>query len=102
MGGLAVALAEAAIGGRLGADLRVDSEPVNLFSESQARAIIAVAAGDAEQVLKEAEEFGVPAVDLGVVGGDRLKVQCDGGALDAEVEALHRAWSTALPKALEA
>ncbi len=100
-GGLAVALAEAAIGGRLGADLKVEGEPVSLFSESQARAIVAVASGDAEQVLAEAEDFGVPAMDLGAVGGDRLKVRCDGGALDAEVEVLHRAWSTALPKALE-
>ena len=59
-----------------------------------------VAAGDAEQVLAEAEDFGVPAKDLGAVGGDRLKVQCAGEAFDSEVETLYRAWSTALPKAL--
>ncbi len=100
-GGLAVALAEACVQGGLGASLRVDSEPVGLFSESQARAIVAVAPEHAERVLREAEEFEVPAVDAGAVGGARLEVKYDGGELAAQVEELHRLWSTALARSLD-
>ena len=99
-GGLAVALAEACFQGRLGATLEVDSGPMGLFSESQARAVVAVAPEHAERVLEEAEVFGVPATEIGAVGGERLTVRCDGARIDAEVEALHRIWSTALPRAL--
>ncbi len=99
-GGLAVALAEACVHGGLGASLNVDGGPVSLFSESQARVILAVAPPNVEKVLGEAEEFGVPAVEAGSVEGTRLKVRCDGAVLDAEVEDLHRIWSTALVRAL--
>jgi phosphoribosylformylglycinamidine synthase len=99
-GGLAVALAEACFGRGLGAELEVDVPPPALFSETQARAVIAVPPEQVEEVLQEAELAGVPAVDAGSVGGGRLKVRCDGGTLEAEVEKLHRVWSTALPRAL--
>ncbi len=100
-GGLAVGLAEACFGCGLGAEVRVDLDPACLFSETQARAIVAAPAESAEQVLKEAQEFGVPAVELGTVGGTRLVVQADGATLEAEVEDLWSVWSTALPRALE-
>ena len=99
-GGLAIALAEACVHSGLGAKLKVDNAPVGLFSESQARAIVAMSPKEADKVLEEAAEFGVPATDIGSVGGSRLEVRCDGGVLDAEVEDLHRIWSTALPRAL--
>ncbi len=99
-GGLAIGLAEACFHGRLGASLTVESEPSALFSESQARAVVAVAPKHAERVLEEAEEFGVPAVDAGAVGGTRLTVRCDGAELESEVEDLHRIWSTALVRSL--
>ncbi len=99
-GGLAIALAEACIHGRQGASLTVDNEPLGLFSESQARALVAVAPKDAERVLQEAEEFDVPALDAGEVGGTRLEVTFDGGRLEAQVEELHRIWSTALVRSL--
>jgi phosphoribosylformylglycinamidine synthase II len=99
-GGLAVALAEACFGRLLGARLKVGLNPTHLFSESQARAILAVAPHDVERVLEEAEGFGVPAVEVGEVGGDRLIVDCDGGRIDADVRDLHLRWSTALPRVL--
>ena len=100
-GGLAIALAEACVHGGLGVSLEVGCEPLGLFSESQARAIVAVAPAHAEQVLEEAREFGVPAADVGSVEGSRLAVRCDGGGLEAEVEELRRIWSTALVRALD-
>ncbi|MEM9556918.1 MAG: phosphoribosylformylglycinamidine synthase subunit PurL [Acidobacteriota bacterium] len=100
-GGLAVALAESCFGRGLGADVRVDLAPVNLFSETQARAFVAVAPDDLDTVLREAEDLGVPATEIGEVGGSRLKIACDGGKIDAEVAELRQVWETALPRALD-
>ncbi|HVS15485.1 MAG TPA: phosphoribosylformylglycinamidine synthase subunit PurL [Thermoanaerobaculia bacterium] len=100
-GGLAVALAEACLGGGLGARLTVDLQPRALFSETQGRAVVAVAPASVEALLALAESAGVSAVDAGEVGGDRLVVGYDGGTLETAVADLHRAWSTALPRALD-
>jgi phosphoribosylformylglycinamidine synthase len=99
-GGLAVALAEACLGVGQGAEIEVEDPPSALFSETQARALVAVSPRHVDRVLEEAERSGVPAAEAGRVGGSRLKVACDGGTLDVEVEELHKIWSTALPRAL--
>ncbi|MCG8459338.1 MAG: phosphoribosylformylglycinamidine synthase subunit PurL [Holophagales bacterium] len=99
-GGLAVALAECCFDSGLGARLKVALGPTALFSESQARAILAVDPGRVETVLAEADTFGVPAHEVGEVGGERLRVDCDGGRIDASVEELRSVWSTALGRAL--
>ena len=99
-GGLGVAFAESCIGGGLGAKVKVDLTPVRLFSESQARAILAVPGPSVDNVLDEARQLGVPAVDVGEVGGDRLIVEADGGKVNVSVEDLHERWRTALPRAL--
>ncbi len=102
-GGLAVALAEACFDRRLGATVDLgDLNPLRLFSESQARALVATPATWVEEVLAEAEQEGVVAREIGVVGGDRLRVVCGGGeGLDLTVEELYETWSTALSRALD-
>jgi phosphoribosylformylglycinamidine synthase len=99
-GGLAVTLAEATFGRGLGAELDLPVEPLELFSETQARAVVAVAPERVDEVLTMAREAKVPARDVGAVGGARLALKVDGARLVASVEELHRAWSTALPRAL--
>ncbi len=99
-GGLGVALAEACFGGGLGVELEINDQPHQLFSETQARAIVAVAPDFVEQVMAKAEKLGVPVVEVGSVGGSSMKLRCDGAAMDSKVEDLHRIWSTALPRAL--
>jgi phosphoribosylformylglycinamidine synthase len=100
-GGLAIAAAEACFGGsRLGARLRVPGDARSLFSETQARALVACPPPHLDRLLGLAEELGVPAAEVGEVGGEELVIAFDGGALAAEVEDLHRAWSTGLPLAL--
>ena len=88
-------------GAGLGASLQIETEPVRLFSETQARAIVAVPPKHLEAVLGEAEAMDVPATEVGEVGGDRLVIQTEGEKLDASVADLHEAWRTALPKALD-
>ncbi|HEX6902759.1 MAG TPA: phosphoribosylformylglycinamidine synthase subunit PurL [Thermoanaerobaculia bacterium] len=100
-GGFLIALAEACFGRRrLGARLEVPLEGAGLFSETQGRAIVACAGASLDRVLRAAEEAGVPAREIGEVGGDTLEVRAGGGVLRAPVAGLHEVWSTALPKAL--
>src|SRR6185503_7524895 len=99
-GGLAVTLAEATFGRGLGAELEVPLDPAQLFSETQARAVIAVPQKHVKAVMQTAEDFGVPARDVGKVGGGKLQVKLAGGKLVADVEELRQVWSTALPRAL--
>ena len=100
-GGLLVTLAEATFGRGLGARLTLDGDPLSLFSESQARAVVAVAPHHLDPVLALAAEIGVPAREIGVVGGDSLEVVIGGETIGLEVERLRTVWRTALPRALD-
>lgn len=99
-GGLAVALAECCFGRGVGARLSVPLSPTALFSESQARAVVACEGDHVEAVLRLAERAEVPAREVGETGGEALVVEADGATLEVEVEALRQRWVTALPRAL--
>jgi phosphoribosylformylglycinamidine synthase II len=99
-GGLLIALAEACFGRSLGARIEVPLEGADLFSESQGRAIVACPPAALDRLLQAAEEAGVPAREIGEVGGDVLELRSAGETLRAPVAGLHEIWSTALPKAL--
>jgi phosphoribosylformylglycinamidine synthase subunit PurL len=100
-GGLLIALTEACFGPkRLGARVEVPLAGADLFSETQARAIVACPPASLDRVLKAAEEAGVPAREIGEVGGGDLEMRTGGETLKAPVAGLHEIWSTALPKAL--
>ncbi len=99
-GGLLIALAESCFGRRLGVSVDVPLAGADLFSETQARAIVACDPVSVDRLLAEAEEIGVPAVEIGEVGGGDLVVRTGGETLRAPVAALREIWSTALPKAL--
>ncbi len=100
-GGLAVALAEACFGRGLGVRVRVPLAPAALFSETQARALVAAAPAEVDGILGRAEKLGVPAREVGEVGGAELVIAFDGGELRRPVAGLAEAWRTALPRALE-
>jgi phosphoribosylformylglycinamidine synthase II len=82
-GGLVQALVEAVV--RFGTGARVDLAPLlerdgvdlatALFSESQARAVVAVPAEAEERFRALADEHGVPVLALGTTGGDALEVE---------------------------
>ena len=89
-GGLLLALAECAMVRGIGLRAAVDCGPLALFSEGQARAIVTVPAGRTEDLLAAAEAGGVAAREIGDVGGDRLVLDFDGGAVDSAVDELRR------------
>jgi len=103
-GGFLISLAECCLGPNgqttMGATVTAPYEGADLFSETQARALVACAPIVVERVLAAAEEAGVPAVDLGETGGGELVVRSGSDILRVPVAILHEIWSTALPKAL--
>jgi phosphoribosylformylglycinamidine synthase len=121
-GGLAAALAESAMWADrdrgLGARLRLavaSSPAVDLFGESPSRVVVSCRPRFVPALLLVARQHGLPAEELGVVGGDRLVVELAGSgatgaaeergsrvadALDVPVTALRHAWEHGLPRAL--
>ncbi|HVL64063.1 MAG TPA: phosphoribosylformylglycinamidine synthase subunit PurL [Actinomycetota bacterium] len=98
-GGLAVALAESAIGGAVGfrVDLGDGLEPHRaLFSESPSRAVVSCAPEDTAGLLRFAADRGVAARRIGETGGDRL----DYGACAIDLLKARTSYETALPARL--
>jgi phosphoribosylformylglycinamidine synthase len=75
-GGLAVALAESCLRGGTGCRVTLPGDPFTaLFSESAARAIVAVRPGAQEPFGELCAAHGVPAAAIGAAGGDGLVVE---------------------------
>jgi phosphoribosylformylglycinamidine synthase len=112
-GGLAVALAESCISQLIaretprliGAtvdvsaikDVRLDAL---LFGETQSRVVISCKALDAVKVVERAKLMGVPAVQIGKVGGDKLTVKTAGGEFSAPLTELHDPWWNSIARAM--
>jgi phosphoribosylformylglycinamidine synthase len=89
-GGLAVALAESCLRGGTGCTVRLPEDPFTaLFSESAARAVVAVRPGGETAFGKLAEAHGVPAAAIGSTGGDSLTVDDCFAIPLAELAAVH-------------
>lgn len=106
-GGLAVTLAESAIGGDRQTGAEIDfgttglAPEVLLFNESQARVVITTR--DAAAVLKLAADRGIPARALGTVtSGDTLSITADGTTHQWKVAELHRTWSCSIGNQMSA
>jgi phosphoribosylformylglycinamidine synthase subunit PurL len=108
-GGLAVCLAECAMGGddRWGVDAELHDElgaaPL-LFGEAQGRIVVSCRPEVADTVIAEAGGMGVAAARIGTVGsrGGRFRISTATGAeIDLPVASLHEVWSTAIPRLME-
>jgi phosphoribosylformylglycinamidine synthase subunit PurL len=117
-GGLAVALAEAAMWGSLGASVRVPSAmspAVELFGESPSRVVVTATPRHVPAVLLLARQHGLPVEELGSVGGEILRIQLVGAGatgaseergstiadvLEVPLTALRHAWDHGLTRAL--
>jgi phosphoribosylformylglycinamidine synthase len=117
-GGLAVAIAEAALWSGIGASLRVHvagSPAVELFGESPSRVVLTTAPRHAPATILLARQHGLPVAELGTTGGDRLLIELAGegatgaaeergsrvaDAVEVRVADLRHAWEHGLPRIL--
>ena len=112
-GGIAVALAECCISSSydpigaeitlpgLGTDLKsVPSVRTDalLFGESQSRIVVSIAREDVARFMSIADQFGIPAIVIGKVGGERLRIN---GIIDSSLDELKAAWTGSLEKLLK-
>ena len=95
-GGLAMALAEASMRHGVGARVRLADPFVDLFSETTARALVAVAPGEVDAFTAAAGAHGVPLHHIGTTGGEVVEVE---GEFGVPVAVLKTAWSSTLPAA---
>ncbi|MGM0884761.1 MAG: phosphoribosylformylglycinamidine synthase subunit PurL [Bacillota bacterium] len=100
-GGIAVAVAESCISGRLGAevslttDLRADHL---LFSESQSRILLSAKPEQAAALQAWLTEQGVVHTQIGNVKGSSLTINVNGKAgIQAPVQQLEKVWKDAIP-----
>ena len=95
-GGLALALAEMAMAGRIGAMITAAPHDMPLhaflFGEDQGRYILALDTDQAADVLYEASALGIPAVMLGLTGGDSLILPGGEAISVGGLKAAHEAW----------
>jgi phosphoribosylformylglycinamidine synthase subunit PurL len=94
-GGLAVALAESCLRGGVGCRVTLPDDPFTaLFSESVARAVVAVRPGSESAFAALCAEQGVPAAEIGTTGGDSLVVD---GCFEVAIPELAQAHEGTLP-----
>ena len=100
-GGLALGLAECTFGNNIGADIdliSVANEKVRtdalLFGESHSRVIVSVKKENESKFLTVAKAAGVPAVKIGVCGGDKLKIN---NYISLSIEQMKTIYEEAIP-----
>jgi phosphoribosylformylglycinamidine synthase subunit PurL len=98
-GGLAVALAEMAMAGGIGATIEGSgSETAFFFGEDQGRYVVTTAPDEAAAIAGDAKRLDVPILMIGTTGGDSLRL---GGARPIALAELIEAHETWLPKAMD-
>jgi len=71
-----------------------------LFGETQSRIVISCKPLDAVKVVERAKLMGVPAVQIGKVGGDKLTVKTASGEFSAPLTELHDPWWNSIARAM--
>jgi phosphoribosylformylglycinamidine synthase len=110
-GGLAVAIAESCIVGKIGASLELKPSMTSekgvrldaiMFGETQSRILVSTKAENLDALQKMAQTVGVPLTVLGNVGGDHLTIHLPGQQprllVSSSVNELEWAYRGALPR----
>jgi phosphoribosylformylglycinamidine synthase len=110
-GGVAITIAECCFDTPFGVEVDLPGVPSvsagqrdvsTLFGESASRVVVSVAPGRVDELRALAAGAGVPAVAIGVVGGDRITLSVDGRrVLDEPLRAAEEIWSTAIEEYFE-
>ena len=96
-GGLAQALAEASFNGTAGVTVSLEDPFLDLFSESSARAMVAIRPEHHEAFVDLADQFDVVLTAVGTTGGTALVVE---DQFELDVAELKHAWQSTLPDVL--
>jgi phosphoribosylformylglycinamidine synthase len=91
-GGLIAALADMALAGNMGATITLDDRlplHAHLFSETQARYLIAVDSDTAEKISADATSSGIAVTNLGTTGGDNINI--NGNTLNLSLDDIRSA-----------
>jgi phosphoribosylformylglycinamidine synthase II len=93
-GGLAVALAEMAMAGRLGASIDPFEGAAHgfLFGEDQGRYVVAARPDKAAAIVEEAGKAGIAIQQVGIAGGDALTLPGEAPILVADLAAASESW----------
>jgi phosphoribosylformylglycinamidine synthase subunit PurL len=103
-GGLAVAVAESAIAGGIGAGVAIPSErraDEAMFGEGGGRVVASCSPAHVADIMALAGD-GVDVMQIGVVGGDDVVVDAGGSVARVPLRDLARVWEGSIPEALEA
>ncbi len=100
-GGLAIAVAESCIKGKIGFDGRsfeAGAAPAaSLFGEAPSRIVVSAGSGDEKVLAALCREYDVPLARLGTVGGKNF---CLGSYLDVPMPEVEDAWKNGLSRSL--
>jgi len=93
-GGLAVALAEMAMAGKIGATISASNDCAHgfYFGEDQARYVLTASSAQASEIEASAKAAGVPVTRLGKTGGDTLTLGAEAPISIAELVRAHEDW----------
>ncbi|MCJ7822419.1 MAG: AIR synthase related protein, partial [Armatimonadetes bacterium] len=106
-GGLAIALAECCIPGRLGADVALPANPdvrldAQLFGESASRIILSASPENARRIQDIAAREGAPISVLGEVRGNELTIRAEERVQAAlKVSEIEQIWQQAIPSLMQ-
>jgi phosphoribosylformylglycinamidine synthase II len=100
VGGLATALARMAIAAGCGAEVELaragaELPTAALFGERVGRALVSVRQAASARLSDACSAAGVPALRLGIAGGDQLRIGLPGASLALALDSLVAAWETA-------
>ena len=106
-GGLAVTLAESCLSNReeaIGASITLPAGRADalLFGEAQSRIVITTTAVNASAALSLLQAQGIPAQELGTVGGRELKIAIGTNPLAWPLGELHHSWYGSIARTMEA
>jgi phosphoribosylformylglycinamidine synthase len=71
-----------------------------LFGETQSRVVVTTRPLDAVKVVERANLMGVPAIQIGKVGGDKLAIKTASAEFSAPVTELHDAWWNSIARVM--
>src|SRR3954470_6184884 len=104
-GGIAVTAAESSFDTGLGSSIDLTAvaasagydDIATLFGESASRVLVSVRPNDAAELVTRARKLGVPAVQVGSVGGDRIRLSIAGRTvIDEPLRDAEHLWSNAI------